>query len=476
MLTILGLLTAFTVVSPSIDPLDNGGGSTLATGSNHNETPVETWMQFRGPNGTGISASENRLPDRLDLEKNLVWKTVVPAGHSSPIVVGDSIYLTAFEPGKLIVLCFARENGSERWRREIAVESFERYFQQHGPATPTPVSDGQRVFVVFGSFGILAYDLDGNELWRRELPQQRNTFGSASSPIIADKHLLVFLGSEDESLLQSLNPASGDINWERRRPGPASSWSTPVMFESEGRPAVLIYEPYRLQACLLADGSDLWSVPGLADEPITIPQVGEELIYATSYNLRTNKEAIGLPTFEALLAECDADDDGKINAEEAKSNKSILSRPDADGQGDHPLRIFFRMLDANRDGAIDSTEWPHIHAWMEPWTHANGLLAIKPGDADAAPNMVWQHASGVPECPSPLLFQDRLYEVRNGGVVTCLDAKSGEQLFHDRIAGPGPYYASPIVGDKKIYLASARRRHRLVCQLATQGRIEERSW
>lgn len=415
-----------------------------------------TWSQFRGPEGSGIWIGPGHLPANLDPAHSLRWKVSTLPGHSSPIVVGDAIFLTGFEPGKLSTVCYDLANGELRWRRDLEVAEFEKGHPQHGPASPTPVSDGERVFSLFGSFGIIAYDLRGNELWRQIRAARRNMFGSASSPIIVAGKLIVFTGCEDESLLQSIEPATGEVSWERRRPGPASSWSTPVPWNAGGQAALLIYEPFHLRACSLADGSDLWSVPGLADEPITTPQLGSGLIFTSSYNLRTNHEAIGLPSFDDLLKECDADGDGALDATEAKTNKSILSRPDADGQGDHPLRMFFRLLDADRDGWVRADEWPRIHSWMEPWNHANGLIALSPGDAGSTPSLAWQYETGVPECPTPLVLSGRLYTVRNGGVVTCLEAASGALHYQERIASGGPYYASPVGGDGKIYLASAR--------------------
>ncbi len=428
----------------------------LLCGPAMTEDTDSDWTRFRGPNGTGISRQPQPLPAQLDAAQ-AKWKVAVPPGHSSPIVVGQSIVITAFEANTLSTLCFALADGQLRWRRDLSVSAVEKVHPQHGPATPTPVSDGERIFVVFGSFGVLAYDLDGQELWRQERPARHNMFGSASSPVIVQGKLIVFTGSDEESLLQAIEPANGSVLWERQRPGPASSWSTPVEIHTGQVDALLFYEPYHLRACSLQDGQDLWSIPGLADEPITIPLVGDNRVYTTSYNLRTNKEAIGLPTFADLLSECDANGDGRIDPEEAKSNKSILSRPDADGEGDHPLRMFFRMLDQNQDRMIEASEWPLIHKWMESWNHANGLVAIQlAAQPEGTPTLAWVHADGVPECPSPLLVDQRIYAVRNGGVVTCVDAASGETLFFERIAAPGPYYASPVAGDGKIFLASAR--------------------
>ncbi len=417
--------------------------------------PPTGWSNFRGPDGGGVSNDRSKLPTDLAAAGALKWKVEIPAGHSSPIVIGDAIFLTGYEPGKLSTLCYDRVSGALRWRRDVDAPSFEKTYQ-HGPATPTPVSDSKHVFSVFGSFGILAYDLEGNELWRQTRPIQKNMFGSASSPTILDGKLIIFAGSETESLLQAVEPATGKVLWERKRPGPASSWSTPVLWRGSQKPAILVYEPFHLRAISLADGADLWSVPNLADEPVTTPQQFGDLVFTTSYNLRTNLEAIGLPTFDTLLAECDADGDKTIDAIEVKRNKSILSRPDADGQGDHPLRMFFGMLDVDKNKKITAEEWPKIKSWMESWNHANGLLALRPGPDGAPPTLAWEHSSGVPECPTPIIIDAKIFMVRNGGVVTCVNAKDGKQIYKERLAAGGPYYASPVAGDGKIYLVAER--------------------
>ncbi|MFO0940592.1 MAG: PQQ-binding-like beta-propeller repeat protein [Pirellulales bacterium] len=416
---------------------------------------VDRWWQFRGPNGTGIAALSQRLPSTLEGSQHMAWQTAIPLGHSSPIVVEDKIVVTGYVGNELLVLCLSETNGKVLWQKAISVPSFEKTHPLHGPASSTPASDGQRIFAAFGSFGILCYDLDGNELWKHQKPLKKNMFGSAASPIVHRDRLIVYSGNEEESVLESLDAQTGKLHWARRRTGAASSWSTPVIRELDDISEILFYEPFHLRA-VDWEGKDRWSVPKLADEPITVPQLIGDVVITTSYNLKTNAEASGVPTFAQLLDECDTNGDLRIDFEEAKRNKSILSRPDADGQGDHPLTMFLRLLDENKDKVISESEWPRIHLWMDPWEHSNGVVAIRPGSSESPPELVWQQSRGVPECPSPIVIQDHLLIVRNGGVVTAINTKNGQVEFQERLSSGGPHYASPILADEKLFLASAR--------------------
>jgi len=297
----------------------------------------------------------------------------------------------------------------------------------------------------------LCYDLEGNEVWRRELPLPRNTFGSASSPVVAGGKLVFLRDTNEESYLEALDPATGDTVWKREREGFASGWSTPALF---GDDELVVYGVWWVSGYALADGTERWRVPGLSDEPIVTPVTGDGLVFVTSYNMKTSPEVIGLPAFATLLEQYDHDESGDLSRAEADENASVLSRADADGEGDHPLRIFFRFLDEDEDGAITSKEYEKLGAWVDGFAHANALVAIRPGERSA--EIVWQHDRGVPECPSPLWLDGRVYLFKNGGMATCVDAKTGKLVFEGRTDARGPIYASPVAGDGKIYTATAR--------------------
>jgi outer membrane protein assembly factor BamB len=125
------------------------------------------WPQFRGPNASGVSEERN-LPVVFGPDQNVVWKTPVPPGHSSPVVAGDHIFLTAFEGEKLLTIALDRATGRILWRREAPRPRKQAMQPTNSPASASPVSDGRNVFVFFHDFGLLAYGPDGNELWRME--------------------------------------------------------------------------------------------------------------------------------------------------------------------------------------------------------------------------------------------------------------------------------------------------------------------
>lgn len=415
----------------------------------------ETWSRFRGPDGAGLVADGARLPAQLDPQKNLLWRAELPAGHSSPCLTEACVFVTGAEESRLETLCLARADGKVLWRRTLEAPAFERTHEVNGPASPSPATDGERVFVQFGSFGLVAYDLAGEELWRQPRSAQKNTFGSAASPILADGKLLILSDSEEGSFLEALEPATGARLWRQERERFHSGWSTPGLWTRDGKPELLVLGVGWLTAHDLADGGERWSYPGLTDEPITTPIAGGGLVFATSYNLKTNEDAMQLWSFERVLAEHDHDGDGVLAGPEIDENRSVLSRPDADGEGDHPLSIFRRFLDVDRDGRITAEEYGKLRAWVDSWEHLNGIVALRPGDGERPAELAWHYPRGVPECPSPLYLDGRVYMVMNGGTLTCLDAAAGTLVFQERLPARGPYYASLVGGDGKLFAASA---------------------
>ena len=396
-------------------------------------------------------------PTQFGKDRNLLWSRPLGAGHSSPIIWGPRIFATMHDDAQAELRCLAKADGKTLWTKKLPVDKLERVHRVNSRASSTPACDGKRVYAYFGSFGLICCDLDGNEVWRRKISTPKNTFGTASSPTVAGETLIVHSDHQGKSWIEAIDGASGETRWRVEREGFVSGWSTPVVWNNGGTDEVLVYGAFRLVAYDLRDGKERWAVPGLADEPCITPVTADGLVYVTSYNMRSNPEVLGLPAFAKLLEEIDDDKNGTLSRNEAAKNKSVLSRSDADGEGDHPLRIFFRWLDKNRDGELDAKEYGKLRTWLAGFKHKNALVAIRPGDGrDRRAEVVWQHPHGVPECPSPLYHDGRVYLVKNGGLATCLDAKTGKQVWQSRLGARGPRYSSPITAGGKIFACSAR--------------------
>ncbi len=126
---------------------------------------AKNWAQFRGPQGLGIAANDPALPVEFSEQQNLLWKTPVGKGNSSPCVWGNRIFLTAFAGKTLQTICFNTESGKQVWEQSVTVDKVERVHPINTPATPTAAADGERVYVYFGSYGLLCYDFSGKMIW-----------------------------------------------------------------------------------------------------------------------------------------------------------------------------------------------------------------------------------------------------------------------------------------------------------------------
>ena len=147
--------------------------------------PAAEWSRFRGPNGSGLSDTKG-LPAEFGPGLNVVWKTDLPQGYSSPMVHGDRIFLTGFREDRLLTFAVDRRSGKVLWEREAPRVRKEKLDSRNHPAAASAATDGNRVFVFFGDYGLLAYDVNGKELWKQPLGPFNNIYGMGASPIIVD--------------------------------------------------------------------------------------------------------------------------------------------------------------------------------------------------------------------------------------------------------------------------------------------------
>src|ERR1700722_2737458 len=396
---------------------------------------------FRSNHGLADPAC-GALPFQFDAPGNLRWRVPLDPGHATPIVSGGKIFLTAYheETRELTVLALNANTGQILWRNGVTVSQVERTHPIGSPATASHVCDGQRVFVFFGSYGLLAFDLDGKKLWEFRAGPFQDEYGAGSSPVLFDDKIILNQDHDVDSFLMAVDSATGKPAWRTPRPDAVRSYSTPVVWSQNGRQELLVAGALELAGYDPVDGKKLWWVNGLARIVIPTAVPVGDMIYMASWAPGGDAASrITLDSWPAALAKWDTNHDGNLSRDEIK-NPEVLDR-------------FYRM-DLNQDGVLDQHEWEHHAAIFR--LPQNSVLAIKPSGAGelSASAVVWKHARGVPYVATPVIDRGILYMVKDGGIVTKLDVATGQLLQEERVAGVGNYFSSPVAGDGKIYFAS----------------------
>jgi outer membrane protein assembly factor BamB len=420
------------------------------------------WPQFRGPNAAGIAAPDRALAVEFGTSKRLLWKTELPVGQSSPCIWGDRIFLTGFTLAsqKLELLCLDRRSGKIVWRRTASAERIEKVHAISSPATATPATDGERVYAYFGSCGLLCYDFAGKLQWGVPMPAAETRFGSGTSPIVAGERVILNRDGGPEAFLLAVDRRTGKTVWKQPHAaslrGSRESYSTPVVWNQQ----LILHRAGEVVGYDLQDGKRRWSVRSVTMGTST-PVVTAAAVYVGAwYPFGEPDQRPNLPDFATLRKEHDKDGDGAISEAEFPEDVYILHRPGADPKipgANLSVKASFKQIDRNQDGRLDEAEWQSAVGSMAFPSPDHGLLAIRPGgEGDVtATNVLWQEKRSVPEVPSPLVYRNRVYMVRDGGVVTCLDAGTGKLLYRERLGAGGSYFSSPVAAGGRIYVASA---------------------
>ena len=363
---------------------------------------AENWPQWRGPGGQGVS-NEAALPTQWSSDRNILWKTEVPAGQSSPIVWDSRIFLTAAIEGDVVpgakavhhtvdgqewlhpdsvaadrkhtlkVLAVDAATGTIAWERtayEGAV--YDARHRRGSFAGPTAATDGTTVFAYFGPEGLYAYDFSGGLKWKVVQPFKTLGLGTGTSPVLY-QNLVIIQRDEDEgkeSAIVAYDKATGREVWRTRRPVQIS-WSTPALVSvaagtelvANGSEFVIGYDP--------ATGRELWRTKGVESNAIHTPLVGKGLVIVTA----------GYP--------------------------------------------------------------------------AKKVIAIRPGPVDKERRVAWEYAKGTGYVLSNMLYGDYVYLLTDNGVVTCLDAATGAVKYEGgRPATPARFMGSPVAFNGWIALTS----------------------
>ena len=358
------------------------------------------WHQWRGPLGTGVAPYADP-PVEWSEGENIRWKVELPgSGHSSPIVWGDSVFVTAAVPHgdalnprysdasgahdnlpvthhyKFVVLAVNRRSGTINWQQTVSDElPHEMGHFTASLASNSPVTDGVHLYAFFGSRGLYCFDLNGEVQWEKDLGQMqtKHGHGEGSSPVLHGDTLVVNWDHEGESFVTAFDKSTGKQRWEVAREE-VTSWATPIVVEHAGKAQVIISGTDRVRGYDLATGAVIWECGGLSANIVASPVAADGIVYAgSSYDKR------------ALLA---------IRLEGAR------------------------------------------------------------GDITGTDCVLWRRRRGTPYVPSPLLYGDSLYFLRHyQGILSRVNTKTGEDRGGPfRLGGLRDIYASPVGAANRIYI------------------------
>ncbi len=401
---------------------------------------AEDWLQFRGPNASGVSDNRN-LPVKFGPNENVVWKTPLPPGHSSPVLAGDHIFLTAFEGDKLLTFCLNRGSGKILWRRESPRPRQQELHKSNTPASPSPVSDGRNVFVFFTDFGIISYGPDGNERWRMALGPFNNPFGMGASPVLSGDTLIQACDSESGSFVIAVDKNTGKLKWRAERPEFSRGFSTPVLYNPPGGPRqAILAGSYRVVSYEVETGKEIWWTTGLTWQLKPTPVLGKDMLYVLGWAGGSDTgQQEEIPEFADVLKKWDANHDGVLSKDEIPDEKITKD---------------WRSVDLDDDGVLNSRDW---RLYQTRRSAQNGLNAFRLGGTGdlSGKSLLWRYTKSLPNVPSPLLYEDVIYLMKEGGILTALDPATGQVLKQGRLTGAiSQYFSSPVAADGKLYLSS----------------------
>lgn len=376
------------------------------------EVSAANWLQFRGPHGASVS-EESGLPTRLDPEGSVCWKAPLPGrGLSSPIIVGDRIYLTACSGARqerLHVICLNARDGSRRWERQFWATGRTGCHEKISVAAPTPVSDGSHIFALFSSNDLVCLDLDGQLVWLRGLmrdyPNASNNLGLSSSPVVENGILVVQAEGDGDAFAAGIDVATGLNRWKVERPRRVN-WTSPIVARGmDGKAMVLLQSGEGLHALALETGRALWSRAGGAD---TIPSL-------TMADGKLFVPSRGLTALQLGAAE---------TAPSALWQSNLL-KPSTPS----PVAFGGKLFVVNDAGVLTC------------------------GDV-ATGKRVWQLRLKGPITATPVAAGGHLYAVNETGLVQVVDPKEPEGEIVSELALGETILSTPSIGAGGIYFRS----------------------
>ncbi len=401
------------------------GVCTLVCAIGDGGCPAADWPQFRGPDGLG-SSNESQLPLKWSESENIAWRVALPGyGSSSPIALGDKIYVTCYSgygTGDdsqsmadlvLHVVCVNRADGVIDWDRQLQPKLPEsERVRDHGYAGPTPATDGKFLYVFFGKSGVYKFDLDGKQIWQADVGSNTHGWGCGTSPVLVDNLVIVNASVESDSLV-AIDQETGSEVW--RVQGMKESWSTPhLMRLANGRQELVVSIKDNIIGYDPSNGQELWRCKGIPDYvcPSVISQDGVAYV-------------IG-----------------------GRSSMAIAVRGGGRGDVSDTHKLWQAKVGANVTSPI-------IHAGHMYWVSDRNKVAycLRLSDGQVV------YSERFPDQPyaSATAGDGKIYIVtRNGGTYVLAAKPEFIQLAHNTLGDRATFNASPAISQGQLLLRSDR--------------------
>jgi outer membrane protein assembly factor BamB len=382
----------------------------------------DNWPGWRGPRGDGLSAEKN-LPLTWNDKENVRWRLELPGpGNSSPVVWGERVFITQNldkKGHKRAVLCVDRARGKVVWQKDTEYAQDEPT-QYHPYCSATPVTDGQRIIACFGSAGLVCYDFEGKELWRKDLGKLHHIWGNASSPILYDNLVIMWCGPGERQFLLALDKVTGAKVWQHDEPGTkesafAGSWSTPLVAHVGDHDEMILCVPEKVKAFDPKTGTLLWWCDGTGKLSYASPVCSADGI------------VVAFSGFHGPALAVKAGGKGDVTKSRRLWHQA----------GKNPQRVGSPVLIGE-----------HVYLLSEP-----GLaqcFEIKTGKD------LWeQRRLGVRSWSSMVAADGKIYVVNDAGETYVLDASPTFKQLARNVLGPKEaIQASPAVADGEIFIRS----------------------
>lgn len=421
---------------------------------------ADDWVQFRGPNCTGISQAKHPLPVTFSATENARWSADVGEGIAGAVISAGRVFVSGMtEKETFSLFAFDAATGRQIWRRDWSTGPLPEIHETNSHASSTPAADADRVYCYFSSLGLMALDArSGADVWKQELPVPFFVFkwGAGMSPVLY-QDLVLFCQDDDLApAFYAFENSTGKLRWKDERLDMAVNYSHPVVCTTDGRDDIVVAGTGMLVGYDPTSGQRRWFAKTLLRNIKTTPVCQDGVIY-----ISVQSGGIANQWLASVDRVDTGNSDGKLSKAEIQAFVGAAPIPEAF------FRKTFDKGDANQDGFLEGAELDQ--AFLHPDNFAGArftaenaaeqfIMAVRGGGKGdvTQSHLLWKHATQhTDHIVSPLVLDGRMFLITEGGISTLFETQGGMPLREPkRVGNGGTYFASPVYGDGKIYLAS----------------------